>query len=245
MDHHWNWSLFFDPATGGRGPYLDLLLEALRWTLATALASWTIAFILGSLVAMMRTAPSRPARVVAGAWISLFFAVPLLLQMLLWWALLPDWAPPSLDRWNLHWPPAPFSTAVLALGLYSSARVAVRIEAGLAALPAGLAQAGRAAGFKTVQLYRYALLPLAYRAAGPSLAGAFLDNMKNTSVAFAIGLLEVTAQTRAMQQSSPHALEALSAAIVIYLALALLVWPLARVLEWGQARRRALVDRPA
>jgi glutamate/aspartate transport system permease protein len=91
--------------------------------------------------------------------------------------------------------------------------------------------AGTALGLTTAQTYRYVLLPMAFRIILPPLTSEFLNTIKNTSVALTIGLLELTARARAMQEFSFQVFEAFTAATLIYLALNLVVTAGMRLLE--------------
>ncbi len=128
-------------------------------------------------------------------------------------------------------PNAPFYTAVVCLGFFTASRVAEQVRAGIQALPRGQRMAGTALGLTTAQTYRYVLLPNAYRIILPPLTSEFLNNLKNTSVALTIGLLELTARARAMQEFSFQVFEAFTAATLIYIVINLLVVTVAGVIE--------------
>ena len=110
-----------------------------------------------------------------------------------------------------------FYSAVVALGFYTSARVAEQVRAGITSLPRGQRLAGLALGLTLPQAYRYVLLPMAYRIILPPLTSEFLNVIKNSAVALTIGLMELTARARAMQEFSFQVLEAFTAATVIYI----------------------------
>jgi glutamate/aspartate transport system permease protein len=112
-----------------------------------------------------------------------------------------------------------------------SARVAEQLRAGIGALPRGQKQAATALGLTTAQVYRYVLLPMAYRIVLPPLTSEFLSTIKNTAVAITIGLVELTGEARAMQEFSFQVFEAFTAATVMYLLLNLVVVTLMRLLE--------------
>ncbi|AWI90629.1 amino acid ABC transporter permease [Methylorubrum aminovorans] len=231
MNYNWNWGIFLEPSPEGAGTYADMLLSGLAWTIATALASWAIAFTLGSMIGVMRTLPSRTANAVGAAYVEVFRNVPLLVQMFLWYFVLPELLPASLGAAVKQMPDAPFYTAVLCLGFFTAARVAEQVRAGIRALPRGQAQAGLALGLTRAQTYRAVLLPNAYRILLPPLTSEFLNNLKNTSVALTIGLLELTARARSMQEFSFHVFEAFTAATLLYVALNLVVIAGATLLE--------------
>ena len=231
MNYNWNWSIFFEPSPEGTGTYLDMLLIGLRWTLLTALLSWIIALSLGSIIGVMRTLPSKSAQRFGNAYVELFRNIPLLVQMFLWYFVLPELVPRTFGLWLKQLPDAPFFNAVLCLGFYTSARVAEQVRAGIGSLPRGQKMAGTALGLTTAQTYRYVLLPMAYRIILPPLTSEFLNNIKNTSVALTIGLLELTARARAMQEFSFQVFEAFTAATILYLLVNLVVVTAMRFLE--------------
>ena len=91
--------------------------------------------------------------------------------------------------------------------------------------------AGKALGLTTAQTYRYVLLPMAYRIMLPPLTSELLNTIKNTSVALTIGLLELTARARAMQEFSFQVFESFIAATILYLVLNVSVTFAMRALE--------------
>ena len=97
--------------------------------------------------------------------------------------------------------------------------------------PRGQRQAATALGLTTAQAYRYVLLPMAFRIIMPPLTSEFLSTIKNTSVAITIGLIELTAQARAMQEFSFQVFEAFTAATVLYLLVNIVVVTAMRFLE--------------
>ncbi|MDR7039154.1 glutamate/aspartate transport system permease protein [Methylobacterium sp. BE186] len=231
MNYTWNWGIFFEPSPEGTGTYADMLLSGLLWTILTALASWAIAFCLGSIVGVMRTLPSKAARGFGTAYVELFRNVPLLVQMFLWYFVLPELLPPAAGAWIKQLPNAPFYTAVICLGFFTAARVAEQVRAGIEALPRGQRLAGTAMGFTVAQTYRYVLLPNAYRIILPPMTSEFLNNLKNTSVALTIGLLELTARARSMQEFSFQVFEAFTAATLLYVLINVVVIVAATFLE--------------
>ncbi|TGD94886.1 amino acid ABC transporter permease [Methylobacterium nonmethylotrophicum] len=231
MNYNWNWGIFFDASPEGTGTYADMLLSGLIWTIVTALCAWVIAFAVGSVIGVLRTLPSRPAQAVGNAYVELFRNIPLLVQMFLWFFVLPELLPESWGTWLKQLPNAPFYTAVVCLGFFTASRVAEQVRAGIQALPRGQRMAGTALGLTTAQTYRYVLLPNAYRIILPPLTSEFLNNLKNTSVALTIGLLELTARARAMQEFSFQVFEAFTAATIIYIIINLLVVTAAGLIE--------------
>jgi glutamate/aspartate transport system permease protein len=231
MGYNWNWNIFFEVSPDGADTYLWTLLNGTLWTLATALSAWVIAFVLGSLVGIMRTTPIRPLVWLGNAYVELFRNIPLLVQMFLWYFVLPELVPRDIGLWLKQVPNSAFYTAVVALGLYTSARIAEQIRAGIGSLPGGQRMAGLALGLTLPQTYRFVLLPMVFRIMLPPLTSEFLNIIKNSAVALTIGLLELTARARAMQEFSFQIFEAFTAATIIYLIINVTVVFLARLLE--------------
>ena len=231
MNYHWNWRIFFDQDPSGAGTYLDMLLSGLALTIETALCAWIIALALGSVVGVLRTLPSNAASMVGFVWVEFFRNMPLLVQLFIWFFVLPELLPPSWGLWLKQMPHAPFYTAAIGIGLFMSARVAEQTRAGIGSLPRGQKLAATALGLTTAQTYRYVLLPMAFRIIMPPLTSEFLSTIKNTSVAITIGLIELTAAARSMQEFSFQVFEAFTAATVLYLLVNIVVVIAMRLLE--------------
>ncbi len=231
MNYHWNWYIFFDQDPSGAGTYLDMLLSGLALTIETALSAWIIALAFGSVVGVLRTLPSKAASLVGFVWVEFFRNMPLLVQLFIWFFVLPELLPQSWGLWLKQMPHAPFYTAAIGIGLFMSARVAEQTRAGINSLPRGQKQAATALGLTTAQVYRYVLLPMAFRIIMPPLTSEFLSTIKNTSVAITIGLIELTAAARSMQEFSFQVFEAFTAATVLYLLVNIVVVIAMRLLE--------------
>ena len=231
MSYTWNWGIFWEASPEGAGTYLDMLVQGLWLTLATAAGAWTIALGMGVVVGVLRTLPGRAVGILAGAWVELFRNIPLLVQLFLWYFVLPEVLPREAGTWLKQLPNASFVTAVLGIGCFMSARVAEQVRAGVGALPAGQRAAGLALGLSTAQTYRHVLLPMAFRVILPPLTSELLNTIKNTSVALTIGLAELTARARAVQEFSFQVFEAFTAATAAYLAVNLVATFAMRWLE--------------
>jgi len=225
MQYNWNWSILWAQAPDGTGVYFWWLISGLGWALATALLAWMIALALGATVGTLRTTPLAWAVRLGNAYVEFFRNIPLLVQMFLWYFVLPELLPKALgDAMKQMIPPwASFWPAVLCLGFYTSARVAEQVRAGIQSLPRGQRMAGTALGLTLPQTYRHLLLPQAFRIILPPLTSEFMNIIKNSAVALTIGLMELTARARAMQEFSFQVFEAFTAATVIYICITLIV----------------------
>jgi glutamate/aspartate transport system permease protein len=222
MKHVWNWGIFFDEIPGGGEEYWQLLLVGVGWTLAVSACAWVIALALGSVIGTVRTT-DKPLLVRLGnAWVEFFRNIPLLVQMFLWYFVIPEFIPP-LKAWMIKAEPAhaQFMAAVLCLGLFTSARIAEQVRAGIQSLPRGQRYAAMAVGFTQVQVYRYVLLPMGFRIVIPPLTSETMNLIKNSSIALTIGLAELTFRAREMGEYTFNFFEAFSAATIIYIVIAM------------------------
>ena len=231
MNYHWNWHIFWEPAPNGTGNYLDMLLSGLVLTIETAICAWVLALAFGSVIGVMRTLPSKTASWIGFGYVEFFRNMPLLVQLFVWFFVLPELLPRGLGLWLKQMPNAPFYTAAIGVGLFMSARVAEQTRAGINSLPRGQRLAATALGLTSAQTYRYVLLPMAFRIMVPPLTSEFLSTIKNTSVAITIGLIELTGEARAMQEFSFQVFEAFTAATMLYLLINVVVVIAMRFLE--------------
>jgi glutamate/aspartate transport system permease protein len=217
-----NWGVFFQELPGGGERYWELIVSGVGWTLAVSACSWVVALLLGSVIGTIRTTGSVWLVRFGNAWVELFRNVPLLVQMFLWYFVIPEFIPP-LKAWIVRTDPvnAQFVAAVLCLGLFTSARIAEQVRAGIQSLPRGQRLAGMAVGLTTPQVYRYVLLPMGFRIIIPPLTSETMNLIKNTSIALTIGLAELTYRARELGEYTFNFFEAFTAATLIYIAIAM------------------------
>jgi len=223
MSYHWNWGIFFQISPDGTYTFAQLLLFGAGWTLATALLAWAIALTVGTFIGVLRTSPLLWLVRLGNAYVELFRNIPLLVQMFLWYFVLPEVVPEAIGDWLKQLHNASFYNAVVCLGLYTSARVAEQVKAGILSLRGGQRMAGLAMGLTLPQTYRYVLLPMALRIILPPLTSEFLNIIKNSSVALTIGLIELTAAARSMSEFSFQVFEAFTGATLIYIVINIVV----------------------
>ena len=144
---NWDWKVFLNDDGSGR-TYLQWMFDAWGWTLAVAGASWVVAMVVGLMFGTLRTLPNSPVLTrIANAWVELFRNIPLLVQIFIWYFVIPKIFPPMKEVPG-------FVLVVFALGFFTSARIAEQVRAGVQALPRGQRYAGMALGFTTAQTYR-------------------------------------------------------------------------------------------
>ena len=181
-------SAVFGLAQNSDPSYLDWLMKAWGWTLAVAGLGLTIALILGAVMGTLRTLPdngslSRWLVRLSTVWVELFRNIPILVQVFIWYHVIPAFILP-LKSLPSYW------LVSIALGFFTSARIAEQIRAGIQALPSGQRAAATALGFTTAQSYRYVILPMALRIVIPPLTSESMNLIKNSSVAFAVSVPE-------------------------------------------------------
>lgn len=236
MDYHWNWGILFcfteDVAIGCTQPYFYWILSGFGWTIAVASAAWIIAFTLGSVIGIFRTLENPILNGIATVYVTIFRNIPLLVQMFLWFFVVPELLPEEAGTWVKRGMPLPeYWTAVVCLGTYTASRVAEQVRAGINSITQGQRYAAMAIGLTPSQVYRYVLLPVGYRIIIPPMTSDFLGIFKNSSLALTIGVLELTAQTRQIEEYTFQGFEAFTAATVLYILVTAIVMYAMRIVE--------------
>jgi glutamate/aspartate transport system permease protein len=204
-----DWQFFLEDDGGGR-TYLEWMFDAWGWTLSVAGCSWVVALTVGALMGTLRTLPNNPGWVrAANAWVELFRNIPLLVQIFLWYFVVPKLIP------AMQQVPG-FVLVVMGLGFFTSARIAEQVRAGIQALPRGQRYAAMAMGFTTWQTYRYVLLPMAFRIIWPPLTSESMNLLKNSSVAFAVSIAELTMYAMQVQEETSRGIEVYLAVTALY-----------------------------
>jgi glutamate/aspartate transport system permease protein len=228
----WNWEVFckstleedFSPVcfgTSGEITYLDWMLSAWGWTLSVSALGLLVAMILGIIMGTVRTLPpdnwlSSLLTTVANAWVELFRNIPVLVQVFLWYHVIPALFPVMKGLPS-------FILVSLALGFFTSARIAEQIRAGIGALPKGQRFAAMAMGLTTTQSYRYVILPMALRIVIPPLTSESMNIIKNSSVAFAVSVADLTLFAMQAQEETSKGIEIYLGVTLLYVVSALVV----------------------
>ena len=242
-----DWSVFCRSTTGSAGAeplmnclgqngklsYLQWLMSAWGWTATVALLGFVIALLIGLVVGTLRTLPATSGfnawsgRLAAG-WVELFRDIPLLVQVFLWYHVAPFFLPAlkSLPSWLL---------VSIALGLFTSARIAEQVRAGIQSVPRGQRNAALALGMREAQVYRRVILPVALRIMLPALTSEAMSIVKNSSVAFAVAVAELTQFAMQAQEETARGIEIYLAVTLLY---ALTAFAVNRVLAVVEARVR-------
>jgi His/Glu/Gln/Arg/opine family amino acid ABC transporter permease subunit len=203
-------------------PHVTWLLNGLSTTLRLAAISWVIAVLLGIIFGAMRTVSFRPVRAVATFYVEFFRNVPLLVWLFFWYFGAPEVFPEVIKQWFIRHG-IEFWSAVAAISIYHGARLSEVIRSGIQAIPKTQLEAGLSTGLSMIETYRLILIPVALRLIVPPATNESLNLLKNTSLAMTIGVAEITFATRQIETYTAKAVEALTAAALIYLVLCLTI----------------------
>jgi glutamate/aspartate transport system permease protein len=180
----------------------------------------------------MRTTSLPFLRGIGTLYVEIFRNIPLLVQFFLWYFVFPEVVPHDWGMWLKREMPMPeFTTAIIALGLYTASRVCEQVRSGIESIGVGQVSAARALGLTEWQAMRYILVPVAYRRIIPPLTSEFLTIFKNSSLALTIGVIELTAVTRQIEEYTFQGFEAFTAATVIYSLITFMVMGIMRQIE--------------
>ena len=218
----WDWQMFCEDTldrtvregcfgADGDITYLDWMLSAWGWTVSVSLLALALALVAGVVIGTIRTLPDNKWAVRFGnAWVEIFRNIPLLVQIFLWYHVVPAIFPAMKSV-------SGFVLVVLALGFFTSARIAEQVRSGIQALPRGQRYAGMAMGFTTWQTYRHVLLPNAFRIIIPPLTSETMNIFKNSSVAFAVSVTELTMFAMQAQEETGRGVEVYLAVTSLYI----------------------------
>ncbi len=234
MSYQWNWSVFTQETSVGDGStYWTWMLAGLKMTVTVSLSAWLLALALGCLVGVLRTVPSKGWRSAATAYVEVLRNIPLLVQLFIWYFIVPELLPKAWGDAIKQMPPdvQQMGAAILCLGLFTSARVSEQVRAGIQSLPIGQTRAALALGLTLPQAYRLVLLPMAFRLVVPPLTSEFLNIFKNSAVCSTIGLLELAAQGRQLVDYTAQPYESFIAVTLMYLLINVVVMGLMSLVE--------------
>lgn len=199
-----------------------MLVHGVQMTLVIAFGSWLLAMSLAVILLVVRLTPSRTAERAVAGYISYHQNVPTLVQLMLWYFGISSLMPEALQGWlGEHNGEAVF--AVIGLGLCQAAYFSEDLRSGLRSIAPGQAEAARALGHSYIGAMRHVLMPQAVRNALPALVNHSVSLFKNSSLAMAIGVAELTHAVKEVENLSFRAFEAYLLATIMYLGLSLLI----------------------
>jgi polar amino acid transport system permease protein len=219
------------------GEYRQALIDGTLLTLQLSALSLVAALLLGITVAVLRMAPFKPLNWLAATYVEFVRNTPLLVQMLFWYFGASQVLPQAVNDW-LYAGNFEFAAAAVALTMYTAAFISEDVRSGIRSIPREQMEAARASGMTFLQAMGYVVLPQALRITVPPLINQALNLTKNSSLAMAIGVAELTYRTREIESFTFKTFEAFAACTVIYLSLSLLITFAAFAYERNLLRRR-------
>lgn len=207
------------------GQYLDWFLIGIATTFALTVAAWCLAMIMGILLTLVRMIPFPPFRWFVALYVEYHRNVPLLVQIFIWYFGVPSLLPRAGRQWlNSHH--GEFLMATIALGLAAAAYISEDIRSGIRSIPKTQYEAARSIGFGYLGAMGYVILPQAFRIVIPPLINQTLLLFKNTSLAMAVGVGELTYRTREVESYTFKTFEAFAVATAVYLAISFCIMAL-------------------
>ena len=210
------WAVLMKPEFGA------LLLHGVEMTVKIALGSWLLAMSLAMVLLTVRLMPSRIAERAVAAYVSYHRNVPTLVQLMLWYFGIFSVLPDALQAW-LSEHNAEALLSIVALGLCQAAYFSEDLRSGLRSIPGGQSEAARALGHGYIGSMRHVLLPQAVRNAVPALVNHSVSLFKNSSLAMAIGVAELTHAVKEIESQTFRAFESYLIATVLYLVISLVI----------------------
>ncbi|GKW00593.1 amino acid permease [Pectobacterium brasiliense] len=196
------------------------VLMYLPTTLFLAVVSMFFAMVLGLILALVRESKIVVVVKIVELYISLFRGIPSLVQLFIIYFGLPQLFPglSNLDA---------MTAAIIGFSLKTSAYMAEIFRAGLASVDFGQTEAGLSIGMSKAQVYRRIVLPQAMLNALPATGNTFISLIKDTSVAFALGVSELFAEGKMIAAESLRFFET-------FLVVGLIYWLVIIVYSWLQ-----------
>jgi polar amino acid transport system permease protein len=215
----------FNPASLLQGQYGRLILHGLVLTVELTVCAWLLAMMLAIVLAVIRLTDRPLPRRMVMTYVAYHRNVPTLVQLMVWYFGVPALVSEQTQIWLAQYN-SEFLLALIALGMCQAAYFSEDIRTGLRALGPGQGEAARSLGMTYLGAMRHVILPQALRHAAPALANNSILLFKNTSLAMAIGLPELTYAIRDVDSESFRTFECYMIASVLYLSGSLLLMAL-------------------
>ncbi|HBI82692.1 amino acid ABC transporter permease [Orrella sp. NBD-18] len=221
-----------------RSDHISAILSGVRVMLEMTLLTWLIAMVVGVLLATLRMTNSKILQFIVASYVEFHQNVPMLVHIFLWYFGFPALLPIVAQQWiNGH--DSGFYFACIAVGLVMAAYISEALRGGIRSIPHAQYEASRALGLSYLQTARKVIFPQAFRIALPPMVSHTVLLFKNTSLAMAIGVAELTYVTREIENTTFKTFEIYLLSTMIYLAISLMILATG---SWLEARWR-LIER--
>ncbi|SHI24491.1 amino acid ABC transporter permease [Pollutimonas bauzanensis] len=202
--------------------YPGLILRGVATTLEMTALAWLIAFALGSLLTVLRTLQIRVLDYLIVLYIAFHRNVPMLVHILLWYFGIAAIVPAFIND-RINFLGGEFFYSTIAIGLVTAAYVSEDLRSAIRSIPHGQMEASRTLGLSYLRSMRKVILPQAFIISIPTLTNQTLLLFKNTSLAMAIGLIELTGAGREIESATFKTFEVYLVVTVIYLSISLVL----------------------
>lgn len=213
----------FDWSFITRGQFLELIVDGIGRTVALAVISGVLSFVLGALVAVARLWPSAVIRLPANAAVDVIRNVPALFWILFFYFVLPELLPEAWGKALHEWDNYAFAAGVMGLAVDNGAYLSDILRNGMVKVSKGQRDAAASCGMSVWQECLWVLCPQSLRSMMPAISNRLIHNFKNTSLCVAIALPELTWATQQIESITFKGLEVTLVATVVYASLSLVI----------------------
>jgi len=219
------------------GTYLPMFFSGIKMTLIISVISIILATIVGVLVYFLKTSRIAigriyPFRMVAFTFIEMMRGTPVLLQILVAYVLVGMHPNSSMLPSNM----VALIASIAAISLNSSVYIAEIVRAGIQSVPRGQMEAARSLGMPHLMAMRVIIMPQAIKNILPAVGNEFVAVIKGSSMAYVLGIAELTFTAKVVQGSTYKGLEPLLISAIFYLVL---TFSLGRLISWAERRMKA------
>ncbi len=201
---------------------IPLMLKYLHVTLSMSLLSLMFGLMVATVIALVVQARVKILYPITRIYVSFFRGTPLIAQLFfLYFGLVQIF--PSLRGMDA------FTAAVIGLSLNASAYMAETIRGAISSVDSGQREAALSSGMTYLQMMRRIVLPQAARVAVPALSNNFIDIIKGSSLAFALGVTEIMATAQMEGAAAYRFFEAFTDVIIIY-------WGIISIMSFAQKK---------
>lgn len=214
-----------------------MFLNGIRLTLIISVISILLATGVGVFVYFLKTSSLAigriyPLRIVSFTFIEIMRGTPVLLQVLVAYVLVSM----SPNSSSLPSNMVALIASISAISLNASVYVAEIVRAGIQSVPRGQMEAARSLGMPHLMAMREIIMPQAIKNILPAIGNEFVAVIKGSSMAYVLGIAELTFSAKVVQGATYKGLEPLLISALFYLVL---TFTLGRLVNWAERRMKA------
>lgn len=213
--------------------YIELFEQGLVCTVSLSFLTVFFGFILALGIALMRMSKIHPLDWIASAYVELFRATPMMVQLFIVYYVV--FAKASLPTFKLFGfiRFERFVPGVVALAMNSGAYLSEIIRAGIQSIDGGQSEASYSLGLTSVQNYRFVVLPQAIKNILPAIANEFVTIIKESSICYLIGVQDIMYAVTSIKGATYRIAEPLVIATVVYFCL---TFPTSKIIAYFERK---------